>query len=129
MSPWGESLKAVETVKGLVVESVVVSEDKRTIDVTFTDGTLLRGTSYGDCCSHTWIEHMTVPVDVAGATLTEVVDSAGLDPHEPVEEDTYELIQVYHTSIKTSRGEIIIEYRNSSNGYYGGSLDWSLGVA
>lgn len=35
-----------------------------------------------------------------------------------------ELIQFYGFSIKTDRGDIEIDYRNSSNGYYGGNLSF-----
>lgn len=76
----------------------------------------------GDCCSMSWIEHWTEPPDVIGATITNVTEPA-LDPHAPVEEQDGESIAVYHTAIATTRGEIVIEYRNSSNGYYGGWLE------
>ena len=33
-------------------------------------------------------------------------------------------VEFYGLSIKTDKGEIVIDYRNSSNGYYGGSLCW-----
>lgn len=35
-----------------------------------------------------------------------------------------ECIKYYGFKITTSKGHIIIDYRNSSNGYYGGSLEW-----
>lgn len=82
------------------------------------DGRKFQYTVDGDCCSSTWIEHITIPPDIEGATLLEVRDS---DPIEAFEED-HEYLQVYHTTFVTDKGEIILEYRNSSNGYYGGSI-------
>ncbi len=35
----------------------------------------------------------------------------------------FECLQIYKTTLKTDKGDCDVEYRNSSNGYYGGSLD------
>ena len=77
----------------------------------------------GDCCSSSWIEHATIPPDVEGATILGATQP-DLNPHEPVKaENSWESIQVYHTAFQTDKGEIILEYRNSSNGYYGGWME------
>jgi hypothetical protein len=34
----------------------------------------------------------------------------------------------YRFRIMTDKGQILIEYRNSSSGYYGGSLSWPDGA-
>ena len=78
----------------------------------------------GDCCSQSWIEHMTLPPDIVGATITGIT-SPELPPHEDLPPDgDDDHIAVYHTAWQTTKGEIIAEYRNSSNGYYGG---WMTG--
>ena len=35
-----------------------------------------------------------------------------------------DVVAYYGCKISTNRGEILIDYRNDSNGYYGGSLWW-----
>lgn len=40
----------------------------------------------------------------------------------PVED---EYLQFYGFKIQTQKGDVVIEYRNSSNGYYGGNLAWN----
>jgi hypothetical protein len=75
----------------------------------------------GDCCSTTWIEHLEVPrlPPKKGALITAVeqIDMGSEDSKE------HDCLAFYETRIKTTAGEVVVEYRNSSNGYYGGSLD------
>ena len=107
--------------KGLVgqpLESVEVSDDKDTVTFRLQSGEGFKYEVHGDCCSYSWIEHVTVPSDVAGAPIVEVKDSG--EVREFVKD--YEHIAVYQTSFVTPKGEIVLEYRNSSNGYYGGWL-------
>ena len=75
----------------------------------------------GDCCSHSWIEHFSVPNDLEGATILEVTE-LHLGAEDNV--DGHEYLQSYETCFRTNRGDITLEYRNSSNGYYGGYLVW-----
>lgn len=109
------------------------SDDPDAITIEFEDETWV-GTPYGDCCSSTWIEHVTVPRDIEGALITGIKEASieELDSSDPrykmiASEDGYppECIRIYWTAIQTTKGEIILEYRNSSNGYYGGNISWS----
>lgn len=87
----------------------------------------------GDCCSHSYfhdffgVEHL-----LNNGPVTEVddVDLADDDPRfsEPVSQDDYEEIKVYGyrlTTVHPVFGEVssVLSFRNSSNGYYGGSMD------
>jgi len=75
-----------------------------------------------DCCSHTWIEHVELPA-LGFPALVMVAEN--LDMNKAAEDtDDGDYIQFYGFKITTDRGEIVIDYRNSSNGYYGGSLSW-----
>lgn len=100
----------------------------------------------GDCCSHTWIEHVQLPPLGFPALVTDVDELTFEYDDPPVEEpfnsqmedneygeyddddDDYEyddsVIVEYGCAIRTLKGDILIEYRNSSNGYYGGNLCW-----
>lgn len=75
-----------------------------------------------DCCSHTWIEHIELPALGLPATVAAVENLVLSDPQWD-SSDNY--IQFYGCKITTDKGELVVDYRNSSNGYYGGSLDWS----
>lgn len=71
----------------------------------------------GDCCSGSWIEHIE-GVDRLVGVVKAVPD---LDlPGVPDEGDN--VIQVYGYGITTDKGTAVIDFRNESNGYYGGSL-------
>lgn len=108
---------------GRKLAAVEVSEDKEELAFRFQDGgSVVYGTG-ADCCSHSWIEHVTVPPDIAGSEIT----AWGEQDSGEFEQD-YETIRVYQTAFQTDKGEIIVEYRNSSNGYYGGWLSGPLRI-
>ncbi len=116
-----ENLKKI---LGRKLEKVVLSGNKDNIELYFQDG----GPNFyfwveADCCSSSWIEHLELPGNIEGAVLLSVADSDNITQnHESSEPESWESICVYNTSFKTDKGEIVLEYRNSSNGYYGGSL-------
>ena len=110
----------------------LVEHDSDWVKFTFLDdGGPVRYKTYGDCCSTTWIEHITIPDGIVGTAIFAATEPE-LPPHPsseviPEEEQYGDVTQVYHTALATNVGHIIIEYRNSSNGYYGGSLELDLG--
>jgi hypothetical protein len=119
-----------DRMSGRVIDNVELSDDQSRITITFADGTRAVGSTNADCCSETWVEALTVPPDIKGATVTGYSWSEDVPQDTPTTNapaDTFlDQIEVYGEAIATDRGEIIIEYRNSSNGYYGGSLDWTV---
>lgn len=120
-----------ETMKALLgrkLKSVKVENDREQLVLCFQDGKNYYFNAVGDCCSSTWIEHLEELCEVDGAVLLGVHDSDRV-PYGECNEAEYECLQVYHTTFTTDRGEIILEYRNSSNGYYGGSLSGPYEVA
>jgi len=101
------------------LDFITVSENKEYLTFSFQDGTNAIFRAVGDCCSSTWIEHLELPLDVSGKVLLSV-EEKDLDTFV----EDYETIQIYQTRFVLSSGETIsIEYRNSSNGYYGGWLE------
>lgn len=75
-----------------------------------------------DCCSHTWVESIEMPALGLPFTISAVED---LDMgKEPLSDDNFECLQFYGAKIVTDKGDLIIDYRNESNGYYGGSICW-----
>lgn len=96
------------------------SDDQEVVTFYFQDGGAVGFRAEGDCCSHSWIEHLEAPSDVNGRTLVEVQDER-VGQEEAGEWG--DLRQFYQTKFRLDNGETIaIEYRNDSNGYYGGYL-------
>lgn len=123
---------------GKTIESVVLDSAADRVTFKFQDGFERSYGVEGDCCSHSWIEHLEMPNEVSGATIISVEDSDGIayDNHEckgydyskTDEENTaagacgHDSLAVYNTKFQTTKGTIVLEYRNDSNGYYGGYL-------
>jgi hypothetical protein len=117
------------------LELVAVSEDKSQFSLLFVDGTRRVFGVFGDCCSTSWIEHLEAPADIRGARILSIEDSDSVpfDGHDCATSgpgrDGYgyrcghEVLRVYNTRFHTTRGTIVLEYRNDSNGYYGGFLE------
>lgn len=94
-----------------------ISLDKQSDRLTInTDAGLFVFRTDGDCCSRSWFEGLIVPAKIEGAIVTSVeeipMDEASVKP--------WEWIKIYATELRTTAGIVTIEYRNESNGYYGG---------
>jgi hypothetical protein len=79
---------------------------------------------FADCCSESWINHINGISELLGGTVQDAdeVDFFSLLQIEP-EATRQEYDRVLFHRIKTEKGWCSFEFRNSSNGYYGGSLD------
>lgn len=106
------------------IQEVVLSQDKESITFRFVDGFQRSFGVEGDYCSQSWIEHLELPQDYIGATLLRVEEGNGVpwDGHTCDNSCGHDVLQVYNTKFHTDRGTITLEYRNDSNGYYGGYL-------
>lgn len=107
---------------GHTVEAVYVNEDKTALAFLTEVGPLVF-VAYGDCCSSTWVEHVTLDFkrgEVTQITYPEMPD----DPND----DRDEVVSCYGANINIGyRGTIAVEYRNGSNGYYGGNMQYTPG--
>ena len=75
----------------------------------------------GDCCSESWFADIIGTSALIGGTVSEVVE---LEMPKPVDDRTrQEEDEAYGFRISTEKGSATIAFRNSSNGYYGGSLN------
>lgn len=80
-----------------------------------------------DCCSNTWVEHFSGIGNLLGRQIVSIDD---LDmPEQPEWEDAerrrgnhLDVVSYYGLKFTTSAGEAVLDYRNDSNGYYGGSM-------
>ena len=120
---------------GCALSSITRSEgaygDDR-IALNFVDGGSLLFEVSADCCSSSWIEHVEGADDKEGAIFYGMKDGEGVPWDGHVCEDNsdtgenecgHDCLAVYNTVFSTSKGDIVVEYRNDSNGYYGGSLN------
>lgn len=101
------------------IKLVSLNEDKTIFTITFNDDSTAQWKVEGDCCSQSWIEHLELPNDYIGEKIIAVFDDV-MDRKD--DDENYECLQVYKTTFRTHKGDITLEYRNSSNGYYGGYL-------
>lgn len=106
---------------GNALTGIKLAKDNQAILFELANGTQVKVLVDGDCCSHSWVEHIELPALGFPATVTAVIDQGQVDEKN---NDEYECLRYYVTKIVTDKGEIVIDYRNSSNGYYGGSLSW-----
>ena len=106
---------------GKTCVAVDLADDGGAIRFVLDDGSEVVARADGDCCSHTWIENVDAPERLVGAPILSVRDIAMPDLGQPGE---YDVIAYYGCEITTALGAVVIDYRNSSNGYYGGSLQW-----
>ena len=71
----------------------------------------------GDCCSETWFSAINGIEALIDQTVTDVIERETVEaPGTRQAEDT-----LYGYTLVTATGHCDIEFRNSSNGYYGGS--------
>lgn len=115
-------MPGLENIVGKKIISFEVSECKT--EITFVDD---EGTSYiyyaeADCCSSSWIEYIDEPDNLICETVLKVdVNESERLEHEK-DWDGDEKLDCMGYDIYTKKGVCKIEFRNSSNGYYSGSL-------
>jgi len=106
---------------GRTITGISITEDRLALRFSTTDGDVVAKTD-ADCCSSTWVEHVELP---ALGFPAKVASAEDLDlPGSREDDPEHDCLAVYGLKITTDKGEIVIDYRNSSNGYYGGSLTW-----
>lgn len=103
-----------------VISSIELTKDRKAIKFNTYEEEIIAKAD-GDCCSDTWIETVELPA-LGFPAKVRAVEELSLSGNN--EKNNYMLIQHYGLKIITDKGEIIIDYRNESNGYYGGSLCW-----
>jgi hypothetical protein len=111
---------------GKTVVKVEMTTDNEALRFTCSDGTTELAVCYADCCSLTWIEYIEDAENLLGTVVS--VENLELKPGEHVvndDPDNYnDFVQFYGCKIYTEKGYCLIDFRNESNGYYGGDLMW-----
>jgi hypothetical protein len=116
---------------GQRINGIFLGNDSWALVVRTIDGKFHRYDTENDCCNSVWFNHINGATILGegnsfdllrGALVTGVEDKGW---GENREEDGYEVVQDAFWTIKTDRGYIDIEVRNSHNGYYGGSVKYN----
>lgn len=106
---------------GKTIVAIWLADDNGAIRFDTTDGDEIIARADGECCSKTWIESLDAPDVLIGSPIISVEDIDMPDLGTPEE---CECLAYYGCKITTAKGSCVIDYRNDSNGYYGGSLVW-----
>lgn len=105
---------------GKTINEILIAKDKKALLFRCVDGDHIAKAD-ADCCSSTWVEAVSVPGLGFPCVVTGVED---LEMPELPTRDDQDYVQFYGLKISSDKGEIVIDYRNESNGYYGGNLSW-----
>lgn len=109
---------------GKRVQKLYIDSDKQTLSFV-TDQGLQIYSALGDCCSDSWFEHLSGVKDILGKVITGVTEIECAE----VMGTKQEVDRVYSykfTLGEEAVGRFEVEMRNSSNGYYGGSVEISV---
>lgn len=112
--------KMLEILTDLTILEVYTTEGDEDLFLV-TDGGVLRLSLDADCCSESWFSDIynfdALIGRVSEAREIELPDYNVADGRTRQEHDS-----VYGIEVRTDKGIAKIAFRNSSNGYYGGSL-------
>lgn len=104
---------------GQTVQGLCVNNDQSELYLINQWGHAIRITTYACCCSETWFADITSPENLDG----EIKGIRLLDLPDPTDDRSrQESDSAYGFVLSTDKGDCTIVYRNSSNGYYGGSI-------
>lgn len=119
-----EEYEPITRLIGKTIQEIWISPNK--IDIAFVvDGGQVMGfAAEGDCCSSSWFENISGVNTAKGAKVIAVEEVNLGEIDHPDDGQSYDCLRAYSTKIKLEgRPDLEIEYRNDSNGYYGGSID------
>jgi|GEM_PF-2120762 len=121
-----EDFADLQDLIGKSIKSVLVEAQGQESIIFVCEGDqLVAAETGGDCCSESWIsDAIGVPKILESEVLS--VTKVPLEEMEyPVNDGRtrQDIDVVYGFRIRTNSGSAVFAFRNSSNGYYGGSLD------
>lgn len=107
---------------GKKISGLRINEDQ-SILMFDTDQGAVGYVTYGDCCSETWFADITGVSAMLGGTV-QTAEEVSMDGYNVEDGRTrQEYDEAYGYKLTTDKGYADIVFRNSSNGYYGGSIE------
>lgn len=82
---------------------------------------IMKFSAQGECCNTVWIESWENIDLLIGSDILSVEEKGW----QEIEDKEHEVLEAGFWTIKTSRGYVDIEVRNSHNGYYGGCVSFA----
>jgi hypothetical protein len=110
-------MNGLENIVGKRINGFTITDDKTTLTFNDDAGALYVYNAEADCCSHSWIENVEDPEYLIGNLVMKVEEKEITD----YEEDGC-FIKIMGYDVYTDKGICKIDFRNSSNGFYGGRL-------
>jgi len=111
--------RPIDSLVGKRILSIEIDGDNQWYIKIATDKGDVYIEAWGECCSESWFYHILGVDALIGHVVTDV-KQVGME--RPIEDDKvrqdYDIL--YCVNIKTDGGYADLEFRNSSNGYYGG---------
>jgi hypothetical protein len=117
----------LELLAGKTIERVYIGEGDTVLAFQLVGGERAAFYTDGDCCSESWIESVEnvsslIGGKVVGAREIEMGDVS--DTYDADDPPPQESVQAYSVEVDVEgRPPFKLEFRNASNGYYGGSLE------
>jgi len=134
----------IEDLKGKILTKI--NWDGDSVSFHWKDGSA-RFDVFGDCCSVTWIDSFDGVEDLVGKEILHVQDLTlpemnrtyndngdpvpvgcgckNKDHCNPADEYNHDSLALYGYRFDTLTSSATLDFRNDSNGYYGGSLDYA----
>ncbi len=109
---------------GKRITGLLVNEDQSLLVFTTDHGDVAYET-YGDCCSETWFADITGVQALIGGAVNSVEEVEMAEVQDGRSRQEYD--SLYGVKLTTDKGHADIVYRNSSNGYYGGNINYLHG--
>ena len=114
----------IKELVGCIVSAVYINPEHTYIQFV-TDKGIKSYDAYGDCCSHSWIENINNLASLLNGNPILVAEERkedGMRDRTISDHPEHHCLKFYSYDIITNSGTTTIEFRNSSNGYYGGAL-------
>ncbi len=105
---------------GQIVSELWLAPNKQYIQLQLQGHRVVAFYTEAECCSHSWIEHIS---GVAALIGQPIIAAGQLDLPTPDQDPEVDFIQAYSSTLVTAHGLFELEFRNSSNGNYGGRLE------
>lgn len=102
---------------------LAISWDEASITFHTAEKGSITAHAYGDCCSYSWVESVEEP---ARGYPAKVFGVREVELPWPAVNRECDVLKDYGLRITTDNGDIDIDYRNDSNGYYGGWLEFPM---
>jgi hypothetical protein len=117
------SMEEKSRLVGNTIVGYELSGDHQNLWLIFNNGLKAHFRTEGECCSTTWIESIDMPDALLGTIRNiEDINMPNLGDIPTAKRGSVDSVRYYGLKITTDKGSAVIDYRNDSNGYYGGDL-------